>query len=447
MAIPDNYIDKITKGNDSRMISPAADMVRVNNDNFDGETLDEVLDDVYTKSEVDTKVAEAGSGAVNVTTNQDGTFVIHVGSTDYTINLNHTHEGMAKLEKFVASNPPASMADDTIYALVDDATDPTEIQSLWIAGLEFVGGGGAADDTPKLTSPRKGATIDFDGQSTATIVVKGRNLTSNLSVAVTGDFTVTANGQSVSTIAAADVTDGASLTLTLTKGNDFSSGSLELSSADLDEDVEVRIIDSSAVVQLTGVKFTGTQWLETDYKANPKTEFILKCRLETNSITNVLDNVNRKNWILGGNDAQGCYELYHVSQGSNAPYNLAFSLNTLGLTNSVNSNANNMLADPLIIQYSKTAGKLTAGNDSTSVAAKTGNNTGNLRICCRLTNGEDICYSRFYMTIYEFSIIEDGVNVRHYIPMRRFGSPGLYDTVTGSFLTSKTNDPLVEVNS
>lgn len=46
MAIPDNYIDKITKGNDSRMISPAADMVRVDNDNFDGETLDEVLDDV-----------------------------------------------------------------------------------------------------------------------------------------------------------------------------------------------------------------------------------------------------------------------------------------------------------------------------------------------------------------------------------------------------------------
>ena len=46
MAIPDNYIDKIAKGNDSRMISPAADMVRVNNDNFDGETLDEVLDEV-----------------------------------------------------------------------------------------------------------------------------------------------------------------------------------------------------------------------------------------------------------------------------------------------------------------------------------------------------------------------------------------------------------------
>jgi hypothetical protein len=46
MAIPDNYIDKITKGNDSRMISPAADMVRVNNDNFEGETLDDVLDEV-----------------------------------------------------------------------------------------------------------------------------------------------------------------------------------------------------------------------------------------------------------------------------------------------------------------------------------------------------------------------------------------------------------------
>lgn len=46
MAIPDNYIDKITKEGDSRPICPAADKVRVDNENFEGADLDAVLDEV-----------------------------------------------------------------------------------------------------------------------------------------------------------------------------------------------------------------------------------------------------------------------------------------------------------------------------------------------------------------------------------------------------------------
>ena len=48
MAIPNNYIDKITDHDtgESRIISPAADKVRVENDNFEGNDLDEVLDEV-----------------------------------------------------------------------------------------------------------------------------------------------------------------------------------------------------------------------------------------------------------------------------------------------------------------------------------------------------------------------------------------------------------------
>ena len=46
MAVPNNYIDKITKGSDSREICPAADKVRVNNENFEGTDLDEVLDEI-----------------------------------------------------------------------------------------------------------------------------------------------------------------------------------------------------------------------------------------------------------------------------------------------------------------------------------------------------------------------------------------------------------------
>lgn len=78
MAIPDNYIDKITKGNDSRMISPAADMVRVNNDNFDGETLDEVLDDVAQAISDAGKVKSVTINGTNHTPNSSG--VVDLGT-------------------------------------------------------------------------------------------------------------------------------------------------------------------------------------------------------------------------------------------------------------------------------------------------------------------------------------------------------------------------------
>ena len=78
MAIPDNYIDKITKGNDSRMISPAADMVRVNNDNFDGETLDEVLDDVAQAISEAGEVKSVTINGTNHTPNSSG--VVDLGT-------------------------------------------------------------------------------------------------------------------------------------------------------------------------------------------------------------------------------------------------------------------------------------------------------------------------------------------------------------------------------
>ena len=58
MAIPTNYIDKITDhdSGDSRPICPPAEHVQVDNENFEGETLDEVLD------EVAQAIEEAGQG-------------------------------------------------------------------------------------------------------------------------------------------------------------------------------------------------------------------------------------------------------------------------------------------------------------------------------------------------------------------------------------------------
>lgn len=66
MAIPSNYIDKINKDGDSRPICPAADKVRVENQNFESGDLDGALnelaggkankDETYTKEEVNEKV-------------------------------------------------------------------------------------------------------------------------------------------------------------------------------------------------------------------------------------------------------------------------------------------------------------------------------------------------------------------------------------------------------
>ena len=58
MAIPENYIDKITKDGESRDICPAADKVRVGNENFDGTNLDDVL------NEIAEEMDNAGDGTV-----------------------------------------------------------------------------------------------------------------------------------------------------------------------------------------------------------------------------------------------------------------------------------------------------------------------------------------------------------------------------------------------
>ena len=58
----------------------------------------------------------------------------------------------------------------------------------------------------------------------------------------------------------------------------------------------------------------------------------------------------------------------------------------------------------------------------------------------------DIIYSVFDLTIYELTFTETNTdNNRHYIPKSKNGVPGLYETNTGAFISSETNDDLVAV--
>lgn len=126
------------------------------------------------------------AAGVSVTTAEDGTFTIHAGGNDYTVNLNHTHPNMCKLVVCEESGLPSTLDMDTIYAQVNDAAHPTEIEVLYIAGLEFTGGG-VAPGTPNITSP-SGSPINLGSNEgsgvTSSVWVKGNAY-------ITGDLTVT----------------------------------------------------------------------------------------------------------------------------------------------------------------------------------------------------------------------------------------------------------------
>ena len=379
----------------------------------------------------------------------DGTFTLNVGSNEYSINLNHTHENMAKLE--IVDEEPSNPALDTIYAQVDDADTPTEIQSLWIAGLEFVGGGGVPDDEPKLTLPRSGVTIDFEGQSTVTLFVKGKNLASALSIAVTGDFTVTLNGSTVSSISSSDANNG--VTLTLTQGSGFSGGTLSISSTEVDTRT-LTVDDSESLSLLDGIKLTGTQWLQTDFVPTTATDIEMKLKFTANAITETRDET--KIYFLS------CYTL----QGTNKQY--AHAATTKGdqdysqyaFTPIISaSSAARVFVSKTDFVLDKSTYRHLHGGSLTFIAGEGGTSyTGTTPAVVaqvdpltiglyHTTGGVDQIFNKYDLTIYEFTVKENGETLRHYVPAMRLGTPGLYDTITGHFASSKTSTPVEVVTN
>ena len=573
MAIPDNYIDKITKKGDSRPICPAADKVRVDNENFEGADLDAVLDEVAEAIEeaaegggyeppqggipkqdltqsvqdsleladsslqpsdktqlqsaitslqnalntligsnnvqgvidtfnevkafldgIDTSdptlanqllalnnaisalqntlstkansadvvpntrtvngkalssnvaigmsdipglveaIANAGSDAVSVTTNQDGTFVIHVGETDYTINLNHTHENMARLIVCEESDLPSTMDNSTIYAITDSGE--TEIEKLIIRGMEFAGGGTPSTE-PKIVSPI-GTQIDFNGASTKTVTVRALNLSEALTIAVTG---VTANLQ---TISANDAANG--VQLTLTKGQNFATGTLRIYSSEVDKSWTVS--DSQAAQLLTAVKLTGSQWLQTDYKPNANTKITMRLKFTANANTIAGDSLNKNFYFLACPDTSSTKRfMFYVWEVSAGVYNMVSVCPT---TPPATLKVSGLLTDNSTFE----AGLGTFSFTPNGGSKQSQNNTGQTEVMndaleighyYRNNDNVDTIFNWFDLSIYELTISENNVTKRHYVPRKINGVPGLYDTETGAFISSKTSTELVEI--
>ena len=413
--------------------------------------------DVYTKSEVDTKVAEAGSDAVSVTTNQDGTFVIHVGETDYTINLNHTHENMAKLIVCEESDLPSTLAKDTIYAQVNDADNPTEIETLYICGLEFAGGGVPAG-TPAITRP-SGTTINL-GENSGSGVSKAVEIKANSHI--TGDLTVglaansdlsfdTTNlpsgvtynsGAGTLTIAQVTAMQGVNITIVYSGsgGAEIDGGLIITGGGASPKSVVVVVVEPP----ISAIKLTGSQWLKTDYYPNALTELELECKFAINENSySFASDIGRV--FLVSKTSNSKYFYHMIARKTDTATTIVESLVEGDSSDMVILvPATSFFADHSVYKYevgtnNNTIKWIVNGSEvaSKSISKKTTTMPDPLLIGYATNN--DTIFSFFDLTIYRLTIKENGVNVRNYVPKSVGGVPGLYDTITDTFISSETS--------
>jgi hypothetical protein len=392
---------------------------------------------------------------ISVETDGSNSFNINVGTDNYHVNLLHTHAGMAKLA--IVDEEPSDPALDTIYALVDNAEQPGEIQSLWIAGLEFVGGGGSEDDgLPKMSTPKDGNTINMGTYSgsamTKVITVRAKNLnyggsTTGLTVEAVGTGLTLTYGQTTGTsvtIPQADAMIGAQLTINYSGTGALSDGELRFKQGSSVLAVVVVVV-VAAPVDLAAIKLTGSQWLKTDYYPNALTEFELECKFATNGNSY--------------SSASGIGFVFLVSKTSNSKYFYHLIARTTTTTTTtvieslVEGDAGNMtmnvpaasfFADHSVYKYevgtsNNTIKWIVNGSEvaSKSISKKTTTMPDPMLIGYATHN--DTIFSIFDLTIYRLTIKENGVNVRNYVPKIVGGVPGLYDTITDTFISSETS--------
>lgn len=371
-------------------------------------------------------INNAGSGAVSVTTNQDGTFVIHVGETDYTINLNHTHENMAKLIVCEESDLPSTLEMDTIYAQVDNATDPTEIQSLWIAGLEFVGGGG--DPEPRLRFPTNGSQINVDDLTSGGLLIRGYNLSQPLLVTVTGDFTI--NGGSSATVQATDANAGTTLTLACTSQSYNATGSLVITSSEGINTSCSLIANVPNYESITAAVFSGTQWVNMGFSVGPNTSFEWDVQFEKEDSQIAGANAtffscnSYKPSLFQANFSSGSFDSMYFWVGESNVYKSGFSLGR-GVFRYANQDCSyrGVILSPPEVTF-------TASDFSLGV-----------------NRGSDKIFNHTRMIVFGLKVYENNVLTHDFVPKKFDSFVGFYDNLTGAFVSSQTSTELEEYNS
>lgn len=193
---------------------------------------------------------------------------------------------------------------------------------------------------------------------------------------------------------------------------------------------------------LTYIKFTGTQSLKTDYYTNPKTHLVIDMQFEANGNASASSGVNNywmgpngkptSGWFasnFGGNAGQYAsifywFEKDFVSQTWLVNYSNIYTRDTWTYVNNVVS----------FLGKNKTTETKTTTQDTALVIGGYKSST-----------GVEKYFNRHNLKVYSFRIYEDGILLHEYLPKQRDndGANGLYDTVTGKFFTSSSNNNLV----
>ena len=558
MAIPENYIDKITKDGESRDICPAADKVRVGNENFDGTNLDDVLNEIAeemdnagdgtvtgvkvgnttydpdsetgvvdispaihdvsgkaNKSEMSivpgtganadktTITLKEGTSATVLTQHQDisnkanssevvkgindsngnplpknqdgtitlpavqagdkvsviqpanpdGTFIIRVGSTDYTINLNHTHPGMAKV---VVDSPanlpnPANMDADTIYGALENG----DITTIYLAGHPFNSNAPETGEA-RIIVPTPGSTLDMGvdvgSGFSKTIQIRAKNISQALTIAISGTSGTWGinygqlTGQSSITIPAADALLGVNIEITCTPSSDnVNEATLVISSTEITTTSLNLEAQNVSIVNLAAVKFTKQQYVETDIHPGPNTRLEIDMKFDGELV--IPDKVTKDVNFIGG--------------GSDSSYNPAktFSANTRSTTSepgiiiySETTDTNCTLIIPLAsfknrstLIINNVSHQALFNGVSGTLPTKSTTMPGKMKFGSNSSGAKPFGYAD--IILYSLKHYENNVLTHEYLPQSRNGVAGLYDTVTNTFISSSTAVALEAVNS
>lgn len=435
--------------------------------------------DPYTKTEVDEKVANAGKvksvsvnggapvqpdaqGNVNINvqaggltkddisveTQGDGTVDINVKDDTYKINLNHTHENMAKIVKCTESTLPQTFENDTIYVQVDDASNPTEIESLYLFGLEFTGGGVPAG-TPAITRP-SGTTINL-GENHGSGVSKTVEIKANTHI--TGDLTVglaansdlsfdTSNlpsgvtynsGAGTLTIAQATAMQGVNITIVYSgSGAAEIDGGLVITGGGAQPKSVVVVVELPRPVGLTAIKTTGTQYFDLGYKPNPNTKFELDVKFEKNTISDSTTAANNCCVFLSAPEESGKFFIFQTGYGSVTLYSLmAFTNTTKPFVQHSYGNESTFCVRGLM-EYSNGSLKFLGCTQSPATMSHTCTQS----LLLGYGTNKSKIFDVFNMYVYGLKIYEGSTLLHDFKPVTYQGTPGLYDEVNDTFISS-----------
>ena len=352
---------------------------------------------------------------------------------------------------------PSAYDNDTIYVVTDSGE--TEIEKLIIRGMEFAGGGVPDTGEPMISSPSNGSTINLGNNEgsgvSKTITIKGKNLTGDLTVAVGTGLTISygqSTGQSSVTIPMAQALLGAQVTVSYGGSGALDNGSLVISHGGsvLSSVVVVVVVVEPATVELKAVQLTGTQWLQTDYNVVANTKVSMRLKFTENANTIAGDNSNKNYYFLTAytlSSASKQFAFYAYKCSSTESQMLAIVPTTPPTV--MNIPTSTFLTDDSLFEVGLQSMKFTPNGGTaitTSIGATQAMDKGPLTIgLYHSSSGTDSIFNWYDLTIYELTITENDVVKRHYTPVTRDGVPGLLDSETGHFMSSKTNTELVAI--